>query len=515
MRLSELLAALPPGLAPTRRVTSKRDDDPVIRGVAYDSRSVAAGDLFFALRGADADGHDFLVQALDLGAAALAVQEVPEGIDLRDRPAVVLGDTRRALAPVSARFFGEPSEELTLIGITGTNGKTSVTYLLESILATAGVRVGLIGTVEIRYPGERRRSQNTTPESFDLQSALRAMRTRGVDTVVMEVSSHGLELGRVDGCRFDAAAFTNLTQDHLDFHGSMETYRDAKAQLFERHLSADGVAVVNVDDPAAETIVASVRNAGAKLVRVSREIGGTAEVRLESADVRLDGTRARLQLPSGAIDLSLPLIGDFNVENALVACGVALALGVETDAIVAGIAGCPQVPGRVERVGAEIAGAPIVLVDYAHTPDAVEKVVRTLRPLTDGRLITVFGCGGDRDRGKRPLMAEAVARWCDRIVATSDNPRTESPEQILSDVEAGLSKLRRVEPADLDAAEASYAMLVDRRSAIEAAIRIARPGDTVVIAGKGHEDYQIVGRERFPFSDVDEALRALEHRGRA
>ena len=265
MRLSELLAALPEGHAPTRRVSGGLDDDPVIRGVAYDSRSVASGDFFFALRGAEADGHDYLAQALDLGAAALAVEDVPEGLDLRGCPAVVLSDTRRALAPVSARFFGEPSRELTLIGVTGTNGKTSVTYLLESILARAGVSVGLIGTVEIRYPGERRRSLNTTPESFDLQSTLRAMLTRGVDTVVMEVSSHGLELGRVDGCSFDVAGFTNLTQDHLDFHGSMATYRDVKARLFEHHLSRDGTAVVNVDDPAAETFVSAARGARAQI----------------------------------------------------------------------------------------------------------------------------------------------------------------------------------------------------------------------------------------------------------
>jgi len=508
MRLSELVAALPPGQRPLRVAAADPGDDPVIRGIAYDSRAVAPGDLFFALRGQHADGHAYLRQALDLGAAALAVEALPEGADLRGRPALVLRDSRRALAPISAAFFGRPADELTLVGVTGTNGKTSVTYLLESILLRAGRRVGLIGTVEVRSPGERRRALNTTPESFDLQRTLRSMRNRNVDAVVMEVSSHGLDLGRVEGCRFAVAAFTNLTQDHLDFHGSMEAYRDAKLRLFERHLAPDAVAVVNADDPQGGAFAGAALRAGARVVRVSRRAG--AELCLESAEVRLDGTRAALELPSGRLELSLPLVGDFNVENLLVACGAALALDLPADAIAAGVAACPQVPGRVERVGADLAGAPTLIVDYAHTPDAVEKLLRTLRPLTRGRLITVFGCGGDRDRAKRPLMAEAVARFSDRIVLTSDNPRTEEPLRILADVERGLSKLERTGPEALAAKEGSYAVLADRRTAIEVAVRIAGPDDTVVLAGKGHEDYQIVGRERLPFDDRKEGRRALE-----
>jgi UDP-N-acetylmuramoyl-L-alanyl-D-glutamate--2,6-diaminopimelate ligase len=513
MRLSELVAALPYAHRPLDRIAPDPEDDPVIRGIAYDSRGVAPGDLFFALRGGVADGHDHLPEALELGAAAVAVEALPEGLDLRGRPAVLLRDTRRALAPVSASFFGRPSSELTLVGVTGTNGKTSVTYLLESMLLRAGRRVGLIGTVEIRYPGEHRRSLNTTPESFDLQRTLRAMRTRNVDVVVMEVSSHGLELGRVDGCSFALGAFTNLTQDHLDFHRTMDAYRDAKALLFQRHLSPEAAAVVNADDPSAEIFFRAAREAGARVLQVSRS--GEADVRLEHADVRLDATSARVQLPSGPLDVELPLVGDFNVENMLVACAAAAALELPPEAIASGIASCPQVPGRVERIGAEVPESPTILVDYAHTPDAVDKVLRTLRPLTAGRLVTVFGCGGDRDRAKRPLMAEAVGRWSDRVVATSDNPRTEDPERILADVERGLVKLQRAAPAALDEADGSYAVLVDRRAAIDLAIRIARPRDTVVIAGKGHEDYQIVGTERLPFSDCEEALRALESRGRA
>jgi UDP-N-acetylmuramoyl-L-alanyl-D-glutamate--2,6-diaminopimelate ligase len=509
MRLSTLLAALPPEL-----VTSAPAADPVIRGLCCDSRAVAAGDLFFALRGAQVDGHRYLAQALSLGAVALVVETVPKGTDLSGVPVVQVRDSRRALAPVARVFYGDPARELTLVGVTGTNGKTSVTYLVESILARAGRRVGLIGTVEIRYPGERRSSVNTTPESLDLQRTLRDMRTRGVEAVVMEVSSHGLELGRVAGCRFAVGAFTNLTQDHLDFHVTMDAYRDAKARLFDQHLAADGAAVINADDPSAEAFAAAARRAGARLVRVSRSAARGADVTLEAADVRSDGTRARLRLPSGRLDIDLPLLGDFNLENLLVASGVAVALGVPAAAIAAGAAGCPQVPGRVERIETDVPGAPTVLVDYAHTPDAVEKVLRTLRPLTRGRLITVFGCGGDRDRGKRPLMAEAVARWSDRIVATSDNPRSEDPLRILEDVERGLVKRERVDPAALAGAQGGYSVIVDRREAIGLAIALAGPDDTVVLAGKGHEDYQIIGGEKLPFSDRDEARRALRRRSR-
>jgi UDP-N-acetylmuramoyl-L-alanyl-D-glutamate--2,6-diaminopimelate ligase len=508
MRLSELLAALPPELAPQRRLG---ESDPVVRGIRYDSREVAPGDLFVALRGSLSDGHDFLPQALALGAVALVVEAAPASLP-SDTVAVVVRDARRALAPLAERFFGHPADELELVGITGTNGKTSTSFLVESILRAAGRRVGLIGTIEVRYADERQRSVNTTPESLDLQRTLRAMRSRGVDAVSMEVSSHGLALGRVEGCRFAAAALTNVTQDHLDFHGDMQGYVDAKLRLFRDHLRPGAPAVVNVDDPRAEPFLEAARAAGARAIRVSRRPGAETEVAVLHADVRLDGTTARLRAPGGALELAIPLVGEFNVENVAVAVGVAAGLGVAPDAIARGVAACPQVPGRVERVGAELAGAPTVLVDYAHTPDAVDKLLRTLRPLARGRLITVFGCGGDRDRSKRPLMARAVAAWSDRAVATSDNPRTEDPEAILDDVERGLEKLERVDPERLDAAPHAYARVADRRRAIELALGIARSEDTVVIAGKGHEDYQIVGRERLPFDDRSEARRALRRR---
>jgi UDP-N-acetylmuramoyl-L-alanyl-D-glutamate--2,6-diaminopimelate ligase len=510
MRMSELLSALPATMSIEH--VGRAVDDPVIRGLEYDSRRVTAGDLFFALTGAVVDGHDYLGDAVARGAAAVVVERLPADFDASVHPAVIVADSRRAMAPVAATFFGSPSAELRLLGVTGTNGKTSTTYLLESILRHAGQQVGLIGTVEIRYADIHERAVNTTPESLDLQRTLRNMCTRGVETVVMEVSSHGLELGRVEGCRFDVAAVGNVTQDHLDFHGTMEAYRGSKLLLFSRHQPNGAIAVVNLDDASANEFIAAAKGAGSEVLRVSRFAACDADVRLLSADVSLDGTRARLATPVGDLEVDSPLVGDFNIENLLVAIGVAVGANAPAEAIVAGIANCPQVPGRVERVGAELPGAPTVIVDYAHTPDAVLKLLQALRPLTQRRLITIFGCGGDRDRSKRALMAEAVAGHCDRVIATSDNPRTEDPAAILADIEVGLESLHQVAPETLNESKQSFTSLLDRREAIECAIAIADPGDTVVIAGKGHEDYQILGRIKVPFDDREEARRALAGR---
>ncbi len=507
MRLHDLLQALPEQLAPTPPPGDATN--PLIRGLCYDSRRVAPGDLFVALTGTVVDGHAYIDRALDLGAAAILAERLPEGLDLRGRPAVLVSDSRRAMAPIAQRFFGNPSGDLRLIGVTGTNGKTSITYLVESILAAAGMRTGLIGTVEIRYAGERIPAVNTTPESLDLQRTLRAMANENIEAVVMEVSSHGLELGRVSGCLFGVGAFTNLTQDHLDFHGDMAAYRDSKMRLFRDHMTADGCAVINVDDPSGEAFVAAARARGSRVLRCSRDASSDAEIRLAFADVSIEGSRVRIARPDDEIELSLPLIGDFNLENLMVAVGIATAADVPVEAIVAGAAACPQVPGRMERVRVVGLEHPTVIVDYAHTPDAVDKLLRAVRPLGRGRMLTVFGCGGDRDRAKRPLMANAVAENSDLAIATSDNPRTEDPMQILVDVEAGLSGLTRVDGDAFGRENGQYAVIPDRREAIRRAIALARPEDAVVIAGKGHEDYQIIGREKFPFDDRKEAAKAL------
>jgi UDP-N-acetylmuramoyl-L-alanyl-D-glutamate--2,6-diaminopimelate ligase len=510
MRLSNLLAALPADLATSQRLGEESAQDPLIRGICYDSRNVAPGDLFIALRGSVSDGHDYLERAIALGAVALLVEAPPEAKLLTGCTAAVVPDTRRALAPIATRFFGEPGKEMVLIGITGTNGKTSTSYLVESILGKARKRTGLIGTVEVRFAGEAQPAVNTTPESLDLQSTLRRMCTRNVDSVVMEVSSHGLELERVVGCEFRVAAITNVTQDHLDFHGNMEAYLASKRLLFSRYLVAsDGSAVVNLDDASAQQFISAARDRGARVIRVTRNRERNAEVKLLNANITLAGSQVQLELPSGPLEVALPLVGDFNLENLLVACGICVALDIAPETIAEGIAACPQVPGRMEVVGAEMPNAPTVIVDYAHTPDAVEKLLTAVRPLSSGRLITVFGCGGDRDRAKRPLMAEAVARHSDRALATSDNPRTEDPLTILADVEKGLRELERVELEALDTRDRSYAVVPDRREAIDLAMSIARPEDTVILAGKGHEDYQIVGSVKLPFDDREEARLAL------
>lgn len=513
MRLSSLLSALPERLAPIEWQREDPSNDPTIRGIRYDSRQVAPGDLFVALRGATSDGHAFIDRAVAMGASALLVEEIPEATVRGSVPTIRVPDCRRALAPLAARFFGHPASELSLIGVTGTNGKTSTTYLVESILIQAGLRTGLVGTVEIRYAGERQTAVNTTPESLDLQRTLRAMCTEQIDSVVMEVSSHGLELGRVQDCAFRVAAFTNLSQDHLDFHGSMDAYLASKTLLFRDYLAPGAIAVVNIDDPVAEKLIGVASEAGAAILRVGRGADAQADLRLVSSDISIDRTQAQLEEASERFTVELPLVGDFNLENLLVAVGIARALGLPPETIARGIAACPQVPGRMERVQGPGLDEPTVLVDYAHTPDAVDKLLRAVRPLCRGRLIVVFGCGGDRDRAKRPLMAEAVAHNADLAIATSDNPRTEDPETILADVEAGLAGLTKVEADDLFETIGRYATIGDRREAISRAITGANPDDTIVLAGKGHEDYQILGREKFPFDDRLEARKALVSRG--
>jgi UDP-N-acetylmuramoyl-L-alanyl-D-glutamate--2,6-diaminopimelate ligase len=471
-----------------------------LTGVTLDSRAVRPGDLYAALPGARTHGARFTAAAAAAGAVAALTDPAGAGdTAAAGLPTLVVADPRDRLGAVAARVYGDPSRRLQVFGITGTNGKTTVSYLAEAGLRAAGCRTGLLGTVETRVAGETVPSVRTTPEAPDLQALLAVMVEREVRAVAMEVSSHALALGRVDGVRFAAAAFTNLSQDHLDFHGTLEDYFAAKSRLFDPGRAA--VALVNADD-----------RYGRRLHRY-RPDALTFSLRDRSADwwvdeVRpaADGTGYRLHGPAGVTAAgSVRLPGTVNLANAVCATGLLVAAGLPLAAAVEGIAGLPGVPGRMERVDA---GQPFVaLVDYAHSPDAVDRLVATLRPLTPGRLLVVLGCGGDRDRGKRPLMGAAAAR-ADLAVLTSDNPRSEDPAAILAEMRGGVDRV----PAGR---RGEVVVEPDRAAAIRLAVERARPGDTLVVAGKGHETGQEYGGVVRPFDDrlvLAEALTAVGSR---
>jgi UDP-N-acetylmuramoyl-L-alanyl-D-glutamate--2,6-diaminopimelate ligase len=447
-----------------------------ITGIADDSRAVAAGALFLAVRGAERDGHDYLAAAAEKGATAAVVDE-PSRTSL---PALVVSDTRRAAAIAATAYFDEPARSLRLVGVTGTNGKTTTVGMLRHLLDEVDARAASIGTLGVLVGGEGEPldggSGLTTPGPVELQRVLRALHDRGVRTVAMETSSHALHQRRVEGLEFEAAVFTNLTRDHLDYHGTMEAYFEAKS-LLVAHLAPDGVAVINADDPAWESLPRTKRTV---------HFGTTRAAGVHAADIRCtpDGSRFSLVFDGQPHEVALPMIGDFNVANALAAAACAWALGVAPQTIVARLGTMPQVPGRLEIVN----GRPTVLRDYAHTPDALERAIDAVRPFTTGRLIVVFGCGGDRDRGKRPEMGRIAVDLADVAIATSDNPRTEDPERILDDIEAGMHG-------------APHERIEDRRGAIARAIALAAPQDVVLLAGKGHETYQIRGTTRLPFDE--------------
>ena len=485
--MSGSLRTLVEGLGATLR----GDADIVPTDVCYDSRRVGPGALFCALRGHVTDGHRFVADAVRAGAGALLLEEAPSDVDL---PLAQVADARAALPVVAARFFREPGNDLELIGVTGTNGKTSTVRMIEAILLAAGLPAGSLGTISVRYGGHEEVAALTTPESVDLQRTLATMRDAGVGHAALEVSSHSLALGRVRTLRFAAAAYTQLSRDHLDFHADLGEYGEAKALLFGPEYLA-GPAVLNASDELTPRLAERAREAGQSVLTYARGKQQLADLRTTHEDVTLSGSRFTVETPRGFLEISLPLPGDFQIENALAAIGIGVALDLPDDAITRGLADCPAIPGRLERVAP---GAPAVFVDYAHTPDALDRVLARVRPFVDGRLICVFGCGGERDRGKRAPMARAACRHGDLVIATSDNPRGEDPEAILADVAEGLS--------------GAHEVLVDRREAIRRAITLAGPDDAVVIAGKGHEDYQIVGRERRAFDDRVEARRALEER---
>jgi UDP-N-acetylmuramoyl-L-alanyl-D-glutamate--2,6-diaminopimelate ligase len=484
--LAEVAAAL--------RRSERHGDDVGVTDATHDSRQVGPGTLFCAIPGARTDGHDHAAAAVAQGAAALLVER---WLDLHV-PQLKVPSVRAAMGPAAAAVHGHPSRDLTVVGITGTNGKTTTAYLLEAAFAAAGVGVGVIGTVETRIHGETQPGVRTTPEGTDLQRLLRRMHTRGVDAVAMEVSSHGLDLRRVDGTRFAVAVYTNLSQDHLDWHGSMEAYLAAKARLFLPAFAPRGV--VFLDGPWARRLLA--------LVRIPVTTVGTdadADVQLVDVELSVDGGRATLRWDEDTIALRTRLPGRFNLDNAASALVAAVSAGVPPATAAAGIAACPGAPGRLERVDR---GQPFtVLVDYAHTPEAVAQVVTTLRSLgAGGRVLVVLGAGGDRDRGKRAAMG-AAATTADVAVLTSDNPRSEDPARILAAVAAGARE------AIATGAAAELVVELDRQRAIAMALDLAQPRDVVVIAGKGHETGQELADRTLPFDDRVVAAALLEGAG--
>ncbi|MBU4231327.1 MAG: UDP-N-acetylmuramoyl-L-alanyl-D-glutamate--2,6-diaminopimelate ligase [Desulfobacterales bacterium] len=483
------------------------DVDVPVTSVAYHSREVSPGGLFVALKGARTDGHLYLAASLDAGARVVVTEQElvpPPGVTV-----VRVPQARLALAHISAAFYGHPSRELTLVGITGTNGKTTTTYILEAILSAAGCRVGVVGTVNYRVGESTWPAPVTTPESLDLQRLLREMRTRGVTHVFLEVSSHALDLRRVDGAVFAAAVFTNLSQDHLDYHRDLDDYFAAKSRLFLEILAngrpSRGLAVLNLDDPRGGELKDAVGDPA-----LTYGLHPDSQVRPLSYRFRQDGLSAHLTTPAGEVKITSRLVGPFNLANILAAAATALGLGIDPDTVARGIAALPGVPGRLERFGPP--QGPGVFVDYAHTPAAVTQALEALHTLNFSRLITVFGCGGDRDRGKRPLMGAAAAAGSQLVIVTSDNPRTEDPLAIIREIEPGLSicGLPRLDAAAAQRGEAGYLVVPDRREAIRLAVSLARPGEAVLVAGKGHENYQIWGAQRRHFDDREEVAQALK-----
>jgi len=494
------------------------EGDIKIEGIAYHSQRVKKNFLFAALRGMEADGHHFIGDALQRGAEAFLWEEER---DVLNKTGILVPNSRQALARVSANFYGNPTSRMRLIGVTGTNGKTTTTYLLESILKKAGKQTGVLGTINYRYGQKSVTSANTTPESLDLQKILHEMVGNGVSDVIMEVSSHGLDLQRVFGCQFDGVVFTNFTSDHLDYHRTLEHYFESKQKLFSEALmtspKTQRFAVTNRDDPRGEAIVEGIH-----LPIIRYGLDPSSDVSANQATFNFEGLSCRVRTPQGSFPLHSKLIGEFNLQNILAAVATGTGLGIPLEVIKEGIEALKGVPGRFEKV--ENRKGIHVVVDYAHTPDALERVLLGLKkvlkdspsPPSPGctMMITVFGCGGDRDRTKRPIMGEIAGKYSDLSILTSDNPRTEDPLAIMSEVERGLKKLGLEEwPSDGITSwreKKGYLKFPDRREAIRTAIRLAQPSDAVLIAGKGHEDYQIIGKEKFPFDDRVEARRALE-----
>jgi UDP-N-acetylmuramoyl-L-alanyl-D-glutamate--2,6-diaminopimelate ligase len=481
-RLGELAALV------GAEIIAKEGPLPQVTDVIHDSRQAGPGRLFVAVRGAASDGHDYVQRSVSAGVSAVCVEH-DTGVAA---PQLVVDDTRRSMGPLAARVHGDPSHHMKVIGVTGTNGKTTVTHYIESIAGRGGFRTGLIGTIETRVGERTFESARTTPEATDFQRLLATMREAGCDLVASEVSSHALALGRVRGTRFEVATFTNLSQDHLDFHGDMESYRRAKAALF--HDYEVGTAVINVDDPAGRRIADDLATEGATRTIT---VGAKGEARVEHRETTSGGTALRLATPWGPVEGETPVIGAFNVDNAVLAAVGCLAAGIRLELVVVGLSGLQGVPGRFEQVSSD---DPVtVIVDYAHTPAGVIHAIETARALGPRRVIALVGAGGDRDREKRPMMGSAAGA-ADLAVITSDNPRSEDPGDIIDAVVGGIGPGVEV------------VVEVDRRLGIRAALRSAEQGDLVLVLGRGHEPFQETAGGRIPFDDrmvVREELAAL------
>jgi len=490
--LAELLRQLPEAELKGEMGTS-------VCGISYDSRKVKPGFLFVALKGSACDGHLYVGDAIEKGASSLVVQE-----DIGQDPCIPVikvPDSRRALARIASVYYEWPQKRLQLIGITGTNGKTTTSYILEAILREAGLKPAVIGTVNYRYESLVCPAPVTTPESLDLMKGLKKVADMGATHAVVEVSSHALDQGRVTECLFRVGVFTNLSRDHLDYHGSMEDYLQAKSLLFTEHLESrngnDSKAVINMDSPYGRRLAQMT-----KATVVSYGLNRACDFTAHNVVISRDGLSGKLVYPGGEERFSCPLIGRFNLYNILAAVAASFCLGVPMELILKGVPSVGSVPGRLEPVKNN--SGITVLVDYAHTPDALEKVLQDLRSVAPKRIITVFGCGGDRDRGKRPEMGRIAVSMSDFVVITSDNPRTEDPQLIVEDILKGAKEVTGGAP---------YMVELDREKAIEAALARADKGDLVLIAGKGHEDYQIVGSQKRPFDDRKVAARILARVG--
>jgi UDP-N-acetylmuramoyl-L-alanyl-D-glutamate--2,6-diaminopimelate ligase len=487
-----------------------------IKGIAYHSKQTGKDFLFAAIRGMEADGHRFVKEAIERGAEAVVLEEEQE---VSNRTMIVVPNSRQALAKISSNFYGDPSSQVRLIGITGTNGKTTTTYLLESIFKKAGWTAGVIGTINYRFGQKTTPAPNTTPESLDLQRILWEMFKEGTSHVIMEVSSHGLDLDRVFGCQFDGVVFTNLTSEHLDYHKTLEKYFESKKKLFADTLMKSRkerrFAVTNHDDPRGEEMVKGI---DVPVIRYG--LTPSCDVTADQVTSSFEGLSCRIKTPKGDISIHSKLMGDFNLYNILAAVAVGTGMDIPLETLKEGVEGLEGVSGRFEKV--ENKKGIHVIVDYAHTHDALERVLLGLKNILEGgtqnngKMITVFGCGGDRDRTKRPLMGEVAGERSDLAILTSDNPRTEDPLAILDEVEKGLTSLRLKKwdqgEMKLWRSRKGYLKVPDRREAIRMAIRLAQSADTVLIAGKGHEAYQVIGKKQFPFDDRIEAKKALEEK---